>query len=100
MLIIGVNQENNSISHGHFDIDIDVDSPRKIHDMLSKKTNGSKFNSITCIEDDVVLASYYDQDDYDLSVEEEVSDLNDEDADPDTLHEEDDDAEDEDNDVG
>lgn len=87
MLVIGTNQENGSVSHGYFDIDIDVDSPRKIHDMLSKKAKGSKFNNITCIEDDVVLTSYYDQEDFDLSVDEEATDLDNEDADPDTLHE-------------
>lgn len=96
--MIGFVDGQNLIFSHELDLDPDVDSPRKIHDALKKESKQSAdFTSIVCVQDDEVIATYMDGDDYDLTDdEEEDSDDEDEDKekDPDDLHEED--SEDED----
>lgn len=90
MLVIGI-PENNLPFHSDLEIDPDIDSPRKIHDMLMKEANGIVFVCVMCIEEDTVVAEFFDQEDYDLSIdEEEDQEEPDESVDPDGLHEADD----------
>jgi hypothetical protein len=69
MLVIGfVSKENMHFSRD-LNVDPDIDSPRKIHDALlaAAKSSGWKgFDTILCIQDDTVIASFCDEDDYDL----------------------------------
>lgn len=82
MLVIGI-QENNTPFHSDLDVDPDVDSPRSIHDQLMKKAGGITFVHILCVEEDVVVAEYMDQEDYDLSVDEGDDDSDDDEDDDD-----------------
>jgi hypothetical protein len=95
MLVIGFRAKDKSHHSVVWDdIDLDVDSPRRIHDRLKKEANGLDFDHIVCVEDDTVVAEYTDEEDYDLteSPEEEDEDVIDEDrADEDDLESEDDD---------
>lgn len=79
MLVIGFQLENNQSFHFDIDVDPATDSPRKIHDALSKKAQGAKFSSIVCVEDDAVVATFTEDDDYDLAEDPEDDEL-DEDA--------------------
>lgn len=93
MLVIGV-QPDNTPFHSELDVDVDIDSPRQIHDALMKKAGGITFTHIICIEDDTVVGEYMDQEDYDLTVDEDEDDSDDDDSDDDDgddLHPADDD---------
>ncbi len=89
MLVIGY-LANKAPFHSQLDIDPDTDSPRKIHDLLSKKAKGALFTHLLCVEDDEVSAEFEDEVDYDLSQPVESSnneDEEDEEENPDSLHE-------------
>jgi hypothetical protein len=97
MLVIGINSDPNTPPfHTKLDLDIDTDSPRKIHDLLSKKANGTTFSHILCVEDDDIVLEIADEDDYDLSdpviVDDTDTDEDDLDENPDRLHEDGDDT--------
>lgn len=80
MLVIGVLADRTIISFD-LEVDLDDDSPRKIHDSLKQETNSTKgFVQIICVEDDEVVATYTDEDDYDLT-EETIDDREDDDKD-------------------
>jgi hypothetical protein len=95
MLVIGFQSDDNSVVSHELDVDPDIDSPRKIHDLLKKKAHGQDFSSIVCVQDDAVIASFVDSEDYDLSepAEEDDTSEDEEDSDPDGLHETDEDVE-------
>jgi hypothetical protein len=96
MLIIGHNSKENVPYSRQIVCDIDTDSPRKLHDMLKKATGGIDFTYISVVEDDTVIATYYDGEDFDLTetAEDDHSaaslDVG-EDDDDDNLHEDDED---------
>lgn len=74
MLVIGVaNTKEKTVVHRDLEIDPDVDSPRKIHDLL-KKVAGGDFDTIVVVENDIVVDSYSNGEDYDLSEEKEMDD--------------------------
>jgi hypothetical protein len=101
MIVVGFNSETNYHFSGKLDIETDVDSPQRIHELL-KKTAGSDmkgdgFSKIVCFDEDgnecdsYELSVDFDWDDEEL--EDELDDLEDN---PDNLHEEDEDADDDD----
>jgi hypothetical protein len=95
MLVIGFQADLKAPFHSELEIDVDVDSPRKIHDLLSKKANGASFTHVICIENDGVVAEFEDETDYDLSdapsTDDDADDEDDE-LNPDSLHEDGDDT--------
>lgn len=96
MLVIGFTDGQNSAYAHELDVDVDVDSPRKIHDTLKKSASGTDFTTIICVENDTVVGHFIDGEDYDLSVDEnaEEEETDDEDGDDDNLHEDDEDDDD------
>jgi hypothetical protein len=54
------------ITSASFDVDIKSDTPRKVHDVLSEM-KGMAFEHITLVENDTVVATYSDGEDYDLA---------------------------------
>jgi hypothetical protein len=97
MLVIGIQQDGTPF-YSDLDVDADTDSPRSIHDLLSKKAKGALFEHILCIEEDVVVADFINQEDYDLTETSDNDtmwdDLDDENDDGDNLHEDEDDEDD------
>ena len=94
MLVIGFRDNDNFVAHHILDIDIDADSPRKIHDMLKRTTGGGDFTSIVCISEEEVQAVYYNEEDYDLAEDAEEDEIDEEDIDnDDDLHDLDEDEE-------
>ncbi len=75
MLVVGISHSEKSkdktVVHRDLDIDPDVDSPRKIHDRLKKEAGGD-FDIVIVIENDEVLDTYANGEDYDLSEEKEM----------------------------
>ena len=67
MLVIGIGSKK-QISSKDINVEPDVDSPQKIHDQLKKATSsGDSFDVIICIEDDEIVATYTDGEEYDTS---------------------------------
>ena len=92
MLVIGFNSANNYHFSHKLDVDLDLDSPKKIHDLLKKEAGkemkGTGFTLIVCVDDEgYESVSFEDSEDYDISSKEEDDDEMDDDADPDHLHE-------------
>lgn len=94
MLVVGFNSENGYHFSHKLDVDLDLDSPRKIHDMLKKQAGkemkGEGFSVVLVFDDDGDEAAVYESDeDYDLAddVDEDDTD-SDDDEDADALHEE------------
>jgi hypothetical protein len=81
MLVIGVSHsektKDKTVVHRELDIDPDVDSPRKIHDLLKKQAGGD-FDIVVVIENDEVVETFANGEDYDLSEEKEMDDEDDE----------------------
>ena len=64
MLIIGILPDKTVISRD-LDVDIEQDNPQKIHDALQEASSWSdSFEQIICVEDDEIVATYLDNDDY------------------------------------
>ena len=95
MLVIGHNAKENTSYSKQIICDLDIDSPRKVHDLLKKATGGIDFTYITVVEDDTVVATFHDGEEFDLSetAEDDQSsaslDDEDDDLDDDDLHEDD-----------
>ena len=95
MLVIGHNSKENAAHSKQINCDLDIDSPRKVHDLLKKANGGIDFSYIICVEDDTVVATFHDGEDYDLSEtaedDQSSASLDDEDdsEDDDDLHEDD-----------
>jgi hypothetical protein len=87
MLVIGFRAKDKSHYSVVMDIDLDIDSPRRIHDLLKKEANGLDFDHIVCVEDDAVVAEFTDEEDYDLT--EPPEDDDEEDVDEEHLDEDD-----------
>jgi hypothetical protein len=88
MLVVGFNSANNFHFSGKLDIDSDLDSPKKIHDLLKKEAGkemkGEGFSLIVCFDEDgYEVASYEDGEDFDISDDEDDEDGDDEDTDDD-----------------
>lgn len=99
MLVIGFKAKDNSSFNHELDIDPTIDSPRHIHDLLKKAANGADFGHIVVVENDVVVAEFSDEEDYDLTEPVESDDEDDEDSesdDDDGLHDDDEPDEDDD----
>jgi hypothetical protein len=91
MLVIGFNGANGFHFSGKLDVEVDIDSPKKIHDLLKKEAGkemkGEGFSLVVCFDDDgYEVAVYEDGEDYDIT-EDDDEDLDDEneDEDPDDL---------------
>jgi hypothetical protein len=85
MLIIGFNSNDNSTYSHELDVEVDIDSPRRIHDLLKKKANNQDFTTIVCVVEDAVAAVYVSDEDFDLSApaEEDENSSNDDEDDSD-----------------
>jgi hypothetical protein len=90
MLVIGFKSKDNSSFNHELDIDPTIDSPRHIHDLLKKAANGADFGHIVVVENDIVVAEFSDEEDYDLTEPTESDDEEDDEDNEDSLHEEDD----------
>lgn len=66
MLVIGFRDIDNHSFSKELEVET-TDDPKKVHDLLKKEANGLDFSSILLIENDEVIASYVDTEDYDLS---------------------------------
>jgi hypothetical protein len=93
VLVIGFKPDNSHASR-ELDVDPTIDSARKIHDLLKKATDGSDYSVIVCIEDDKEVASFVEYEDYDLSDDPEVDELDEDDDNPDNLHSDDEESDD------
>jgi hypothetical protein len=94
MLVIGFKGEDNFVFSRTLDVDPDADSPLKIHKALSKELDKgvTTFNTIVCIDNDEVVAQFYEGEDYEVdddSDEDDDTTEDDEDLDPDHLHDDD-----------
>ena len=82
MLVIGFNsKDNSSFARNIAGIDLDIDSPRHIHDLLKAAANGTDFTHIVLVEEDTVIAEFSDEEDYDLTEPAEVDDADESDDD-------------------
>jgi hypothetical protein len=77
MLVIGIGHNKHMVSHDLPEIDPNSDTPQAIHDALKEATKvEGGFEIVLCVDDDELLASYIDKDDYN-SDEENADDDND-----------------------
>ena len=105
ILVIGFNSENNFHFSHKLDVDIDIDPPKKIYDLLKKQalkdTKDADFTIIVCFDDDgSEVAVFEDGEDFLIGEDEQLEDELDDDNDDggDNLHDEDDEEDNNDDD--
>jgi hypothetical protein len=74
MLIIGFCGKDNSLFSHKIDEDQDKDDPQAIHNFLSKKAKGKRFDQIALVEDEEVFDQFVAGEDYDVDLEDDDSD--------------------------
>lgn len=71
MIVIGFSSKDNSVFSHKLEEDQDKDEPQTIHNFLSKKAKGKRFDQIIILDDEEMVDQFVAGEDYDVDLEDE-----------------------------